>query len=459
MKTRKILTILVFAILLIAWSGQIAKAEWQVQDANIYYNDGNVGIGSTTPNYKLTVKDGDVYIGGDILLSPSGGSRTVMIQAYTQAYTQLGDRQRFIPPGTGLSFLTAPGGFQIAGFIGPDGTLIPIDSPEQIERLRITPDGRVGIGTTDPSEKLTVEGGTIKATTSGQYGGYFETINGTGIYGKASAAGQTTNYGGQFEAAGNSGIGVWAYTTGNYSEGVHGQTAGINGRGICGVAHNIGDCQNYGGYFYAAGSHGRGVYGEASGIYGIGVFGFSNNVGVWGESDNVGIFGHSNDGIGGSFSSFHGVAVYGSAGSKGKGVVGCGGKYDFYANGPGLNYGSSSSIRWKRDIRAIDEPLEKIMQLRGVYFNWDDKHGGQHDVGMIAEEVGKILPEIVVYEPNNIYTSGMDYSKTTPLLVEAIKALKTEIDQLQKENADLRNRMEAMEKMIGGKLELQKKIK
>jgi len=130
------------------------------------------------------------------------------------------------------------------------------------------------------------------------------------------------------------------------------------------------------------------------------------------------------------------------------GVEGSGKGYDFLANGPGTNYGSISSIRWKRDIRPIDNPLEKVTQLRGVYFNWDAEHGGQHDVGMIAEEVGNILPEIVEYEENGTDATGMDYSKLTPLLVEAVKTLKTEVDQLQKENADLRNRMEAIEKMI-----------
>jgi hypothetical protein len=85
------------------------------------------------------------------------------------------------------------------------------------------------------------------------------------------------------------------------------------------------------------------------------------------------------------------------------------------------------------------------MNLRGVYFNWDAEHGGQHDVGMIAEEVGQVLPEIVEYEENGIDATGMDYSKLTPLLVEAVKALKTEVDQMRKENAELRDRLATLE--------------
>jgi len=47
---------------------------------------------------------------------------------------------------------------------------------------------------------------------------------------------------------------------------------------------------------------------------------------------------------------------------------------------------------------------------------------------MIAEEVGKVLPEIVAYEKNGIDADGMDHSKLTPLLVEAVNVLRAEQD-------------------------------
>ena len=62
--------------------------------------------------------------------------------------------------------------------------------------------------------------------------------------------------------------------------------------------------------------------------------------------------------------------------------------------------------------------------------------GGQHDVGMIAEEVGEVLPEIVEYEENGIDATGMDYGMLAPLLVEAVKELKGEVNELQKQNAE-----------------------
>ena len=127
---------------------------------------------------------------------------------------------------------------------------------------------------------------------------------------------------------------------------------------------------------------------------------------------------------------------------NGIGMEGNGGIADFIATGPGTNYAASSSARWKSNVAAIGDPLAMLSQLRGVYFNWDADHGGQHDVGMIAEEVGKVLPEIVVYEASGTDASGMDYSKLTPLLVEAVKALRAEKDAeiaaLRQENAQLR---------------------
>ena len=57
----------------------------------------------------------------------------------------------------------------------------------------------------------------------------------------------------------------------------------------------------------------------------------------------------------------------------------------------------------------INNSLAKVKAVRGAYFDWDEEHGGQGDVGFIAEEVGKVLPEIVVDEPNGIDVHGIDY--------------------------------------------------
>jgi len=122
--------------------------------------------------------------------------------------------------------------------------------------------------------------------------------------------------------------------------------------------------------------------------------------------------------------------------------------FDFYAYGAGTNYGSSSSRRWKNNIENIGDPLEKIAQLRGVYFDWDEEHGGHHDVGFIAEEIGAVLPEIVQYEVNGVDAIGMDYSKMTPLLVEAVNALQERNRVLEESNLALDDRIESLEQRL-----------
>ncbi len=262
---------------------------------------------------------------------------------------------------------------------------------------------------------------------SGEYGRGLKALasgsRGAGILSIASNpdSGEFNNHGGIFVAEGNKGIGVYGeapHTGSVYNYGGYFKAAGDGGQAVYGEATATSLWANKGGYFISAGGHGRGVEGEATGSMGIGVLGIASN-----DDPNA-------PNSGGTFY---------SEGGQGYGVWASAKKYDFFAAGPGQDYGSISSVRWKSNIRLIDDPLDKILQLRGVYFDWDAEHGGEHDVGMIAEEVGKVLPEIVRYEEDGIYTSGMDYSKLTPLLVEAIKELK-------KENDLLKQRIEVLER-------------
>lgn len=88
-----------------------------------------------------------------------------------------------------------------------------------------------------------------------------------------------------------------------------------------------------------------------------------------------------------------------------------------------------SSERWKEDITPISGALAKVQQLRGVCFRWKDSK--RRDIGMIAEEVGEVLPEIVTYEEDGIQAKSLDYSRLTALLVEAVKEQQKTIEQLR----------------------------
>jgi hypothetical protein len=78
-----------------------------------------------------------------------------------------------------------------------------------------------------------------------------------------------------------------------------------------------------------------------------------------------------------------------------------------------------SSRRWKTNIHTLDNALGKVEQLRGV--SYDLKANGKHEVGVIAEEVGTVLPEVVTWEKNGKDAQSVDYGRLTALLIEATK--------------------------------------
>ena len=78
-----------------------------------------------------------------------------------------------------------------------------------------------------------------------------------------------------------------------------------------------------------------------------------------------------------------------------------------------------SSARYKENVCDIEDPIEKLSKLKGVYFDWRDMAGEGRDIGFIAEEVGEVLPEDVSYEEDGNDAISMSYDKIVPLLVEA----------------------------------------
>ena len=86
----------------------------------------------------------------------------------------------------------------------------------------------------------------------------------------------------------------------------------------------------------------------------------------------------------------------------------------------------SSDAALKEDIQTIENPLEKVQQLRGVSYKWKDT--GRKDIGLVANEVQKVLPELVADGEHKT----MDYGHMIGLLVEAIKEQQKEIEELKK---------------------------
>ena len=106
--------------------------------------------------------------------------------------------------------------------------------------------------------------------------------------------------------------------------------------------------------------------------------------------------------------------------------------------GGALNVGSditafaASDKRLKDNITPIPNALDKVLSLSGNTFDWNQAsdYEGQGEVGVIAQEVEKLdLPGVTTTRDNGY--KAVRYEKLVPLLIEAIKELKAEVDELK----------------------------
>jgi hypothetical protein len=100
--------------------------------------------------------------------------------------------------------------------------------------------------------------------------------------------------------------------------------------------------------------------------------------------------------------------------------------------------GSPSDERLKENITTITNALSMVNSMRGVFYDWTDVYletihfsplFPKHDVGVVAQEIESVLPEVVVVKPNGSLT--VKYEKIVGVLIEAIKELSTKVDTLQ----------------------------
>jgi len=101
----------------------------------------------------------------------------------------------------------------------------------------------------------------------------------------------------------------------------------------------------------------------------------------------------------------------------------------------------TSDERLKDNVKTISEPIYKLQQLRGVEYEWNDKQDiyqeGTKDSGIIAQDVEKVLPQLVK-ENSNGYL-GVRHDRLVGLLVESIKDQQKQIDDLKREVEGLKN--------------------
>ena len=90
-----------------------------------------------------------------------------------------------------------------------------------------------------------------------------------------------------------------------------------------------------------------------------------------------------------------------------------------------------SDERLKENIETIPDALSKVCQMRGVTFNRTD-FDGEKQMGVIAQEVEKIIPEVVKEDDSEDKIKSVAYGNMVGVLIEAIKDLKAEVDELKK---------------------------
>lgn len=103
----------------------------------------------------------------------------------------------------------------------------------------------------------------------------------------------------------------------------------------------------------------------------------------------------------------------------------------------------SSDTRFKTNILPIENPLQKVLKLRGVTFDWKTKEfpnrmfSENRALGFIAQEVEQVIPEVIQTENSTEGFKSVQYDKVVALLVEAIKEQQKQIEQLQQKVKEL----------------------
>ena len=331
----------------------------------------------------------------------------------------------------------------------------------------------VGIGTTSPEQKLHVEGrgifdggvsSDILQIRNDSGGGVFGMTSNLFALDLASTSNFRIRQGSTvplyLKSDGNLGIGMTSPTVKLHVQGAANDGIAVMGVGTTATRVFAGlDGSNHG-YLFLAGSSGQnpakisatgGDSYISGGNVGIGVTGPSTKLHVVGTtllrtSSGVADLYLGNNGTG-NFARFH-TNNSNTYFDMNCGVVywrqGSGTRFQhnmtsgtFTASGDLVAYGSPSDVRLKENIKPIESALDKVGKLQGVTFDWkksDSILDIKEDIGFIAQDVQKVIPELV--RENKDGMLSMRHQGIAPILLEAIKELKAEIEELKSKNCN-----------------------
>jgi hypothetical protein len=283
------------------------------------------------------------------------------------------------------------------------------------EVMRVTASGNVGIATNNPtSGRLQVDGGSgvgifatsntsigVSGNSSSGYGVAGSSFSAYGVYGTTSTA--SSNSAGVAGNNSSNGTGVLGTSSGPGSDGVLGVTSGVNSYGV-----------------------------EGRNDIAFGVAGFSTS--------GTGVFGQSSSGYAGGF-------------------VG-----NVYVNGclSASNLSCPSDARLKQDITPLSYGLPEVLRLRPVTWQWKDPTKTEPNLGLIAQDVEPVMPELVIQNADNKGSLGLNYMGLVPVTINAIQQQQAQIEdqqkriteqqeqmaQQQEQNRKLEERLAALEKLL-----------
>jgi len=385
-------------------------------------NNGKVGIGTDNPQSKVHVLSSDPRTN---LLVESNS--TTFGPELRLTSTAAGGHEWRVVSGASASNSYGAGSFEL------------YDLTAAASRFGILPNGNVGIGTTNPQNKLHVAGFVqLEGNPDAQV--VFGTTGTNGKRGIGSLAGWNPNMlylngWGDFTAGVSVGGNFTSdlYVNGNYHWNI-GKNILLNGLGT--IPNDF--------TFDFDGASGNEVWGVWDPTHGH-ILAVRNN-------GRVGI-GTSNPGALLDIAGTNGTALLINSGGDIRFVPQISGAELWIANDDGrfgiwqaapyagtaymngTSWSFVSDARLKENIVTLDNALPKVLQLRGVYYNLI-ANPGKKEIGVIAQEVQAQFPELVTADSKG-YLS-VSYDHLAPILIEAIKELNAKVENLESENAALK---------------------
>ncbi len=274
---------------------------------------------------------------------------------------------------------------------------------------------------------------------------------------------------------------------GQYGTAIEGIATNTNGAGVVGENSNSatyngvgveGISNSYGAAIWGSSLRGNGLYAESGGT-GAAIYGYTISLtsttalGVEGKSNaGTGVGGYSTSGYGVQAQSASGVALLAQTGGNNDAVQGltsadcCSGGYfantgagnGVYVTGTnrglavhGVNVGGwagyfegnvyatgtyqSSDARLKRNVKDGQHGLSDLLKLRPVTFTWKNDKDDKTQLGLIAQDVAKVVPEVVV--PDHSGMLSINYVALVPVMLKAIQEQQKLIQQQEVRIADL----------------------